>query len=528
MDRGNILVFVFSGLILCISLFLKLPSIEYPFFGHHLFRQLQTLSTIEAYMLDGFNLLAPRTNYIGYPGNLLLEAPIFQGLCAWISGFTGSPMITTRIINILIGLASAGLVFRISNSFYSRSSAVLSSCFFLMAPINLMYHASTLVDPMATLCSLVATHIYLLQKKDNKITVFRSLLFLSTTILTLLIKPLYYFPICLLVGFSTLEEIIKHRDVKSFIQDFRKEVFAWLLIGIGGLFLMAWLYTSSKLTTAQDVSSHLGWSVLKQPSFYFTIYLRFFFYIQNPFTLLFSIFGVFFFIKKINNFYIATSFASLPFLYYLVFADINRPHDYYSLILVPYLAILAGAGVDWIRQNIDSTIPCPRAFVSITVLGLSTILSSYLYFSNYWISPNTTNRYEEISSQVTEIIEPFQYSLVWVDENGDFSLSEYLAESRRSIILSKLGNLDEEHIRQTVRPIYEPPLLYALNHQYGEMWWYSANPPISSLPEKIIEYEGHLRYLVTYMSTDQDTLKSEIQYPLVYESSDLLVFDLKK
>src|SRR5260370_1195959 len=67
-----------------VGLGLRLVGLTFPPFDNHTTRQTQTLSTIQAFYLDGIDLMRPRVNYAGYPGVFVLEFPVFQGFVAFL------------------------------------------------------------------------------------------------------------------------------------------------------------------------------------------------------------------------------------------------------------------------------------------------------------------------------------------------------------------------------------------------------------------------------------------------------------
>ncbi|MEO6034886.1 MAG: hypothetical protein ABIQ35_06500, partial [Verrucomicrobiota bacterium] len=64
----------------------------------------------------------------------------------------------------------------------------------------------------------------------------------------------------------------------------------------------------------------------------------------------------------------------IPPTYLLCFANINRPHDYYQLIITPFLAIVSGYGFAWI-----ATYLAPRISPSLTAQRTLAIASLSIY-----------------------------------------------------------------------------------------------------------------------------------------------------
>jgi len=519
-------VILLCSLSIIFTLWIRIPILDQPYFGSHLFRQLQTVSTIEAYIQDGIDLLHPRTNYIGYPGHLLLEFPIFQAIAATLSNLLNQdPLPLTRSLNLLIGITTIVFVYKISRLYLGSIASFLSGIFFFLAPLNLMYHVSSLIDPLAVLSSLIATYLFLKHKKTEIAPPFFILLiFLLMASLTVLLKPLYLFPLSIFM-MADLKSLFSESSFKTRINRFFSEkVKFWVMIALAAFVMFSWLYLSSHYSSAQDVSSHIGWKVLTKPSYYLTIAIRYFFYDQTPLSLVFAVIG---FGWAFRNHKTLVLFSFIPFAYYLVFANINRPHDYYSLILVPFISIASAAGI---QQIIDWTgLRTVSTFVfTCSIIPLCLTNSLYLYFTNYWLSPSTVNRYQAFSDQMEPVLLPFEYSLVFIDRDGPFETDEFLAESRRDLIAAKLGKLDVDQLKASNYPLYEPAVLYSLNHQYGEMNWYSKRLDPELIKQKISQYDGNLKYLIVLMPSDANFIEAQLSNcSLIYKSSTVLVFEPK-
>jgi 4-amino-4-deoxy-L-arabinose transferase-like glycosyltransferase len=509
-----------------LSVAIKIPILDQPFIGSHLFRQLQTLSTIEGFLHGPLNVLQPRANYAGYPGFLLLEFPLFQVICTWMAKLFGDPLVVTRSINIIFGLSTSIVLYFFGRLFYGKIVSTLVAVLFLFAPINLMYHASTLIDPMIVFCSVLAAFA-LCQRNLGEPTLSNALIYLICSLVILITKPLYYFPnALLLIGFFT-RDVLEKPSIQSAFLHLKSNLLIIVITAVGGIVMITWLMVSTKLTTHVDTLSHLSWTVLKNPGTYFTYALRYLFYLQTPITLMLSIIGLIYGLSSRSLRPVTIVFLILPVSFYLAFANINRPHDYYSLILVPYAALIAGNGLSLLVDSDRASNYPIRLLKPAGVLVTAVLLSLYLYFSNYWITPSTLNRYTVVAEITEDRLDPFEYTVVWVNKNGNFAIDEYLSESRRNVVSAKLGKLDESKIRSSVTPIYGPPLMYALNHQYGEMIWYAHSLSASDILRKIDEYEGNLRYAAIYMDRNNDLLKESIDFPIALESEELLVFDLK-
>ncbi|MCX8089309.1 MAG: glycosyltransferase family 39 protein, partial [Verrucomicrobiae bacterium] len=138
------------------GLALRLIGLSYPPFDDHSFRQCQTLWTIEDFHARGIDLLHPRTNYVGYPQTFVLELPLFQALMALWYGWFGAHVEIVRLWNIGMGLGTVWLLYRITSYLFGRMAATWTAVIYWLAPLNIIYQRSTLLDPTAVLLALIS------------------------------------------------------------------------------------------------------------------------------------------------------------------------------------------------------------------------------------------------------------------------------------------------------------------------------------------------------------------------------------
>src|SRR5437773_2605857 len=153
---ATFLVWGMVGGALLVGLWLRLVGLSYQPYDNHGFRQTQTLFTIETFYAQGIDLLHPKTLYTGYPGTFVLELPLFQALGAVLYHIFGPHLAAIRVLNILLGLASMWLLYRITALLLERTTAVLAALIYWLAPLNVFYQRSMLLDPMAVFFGLLS------------------------------------------------------------------------------------------------------------------------------------------------------------------------------------------------------------------------------------------------------------------------------------------------------------------------------------------------------------------------------------
>ncbi|MEO6034315.1 MAG: glycosyltransferase family 39 protein, partial [Verrucomicrobiota bacterium] len=331
------------------GLILRLVGLTYPPYDDHSFRQTQTLSTIENYHSQGIDLLYPKTIYMGYPGTFVLELPLFQAVGALLYDVFGQHLEIIRLMNILMGAGAAWMVFRITWHFIDRRTATMATLLYWLAPLNITYQRSMLIDPTAVFFGLfcfyqLALLLSPLDRENHSGRVSNWTLFVISTLLTAMIKALYLLPAVLLL----LQQLMARR----FRFD-RRILQVGVVFAVAGACFLIWNHhatvvnESSPFTDGVKPTSLLGFSALLAPEFYNA------FLLHRPKRelgliglLLYPIglWAAWFHGRKWPHFRSLLLIVLIPPTYLLCFANINRPHDYYQLIITPFLAIVSGYG----------------------------------------------------------------------------------------------------------------------------------------------------------------------------------------
>ncbi len=412
------------GIALAVGLWLRLVGFNYPPFDSHSFRQTQTLSTIEAFYTHGIDPLHPRTIYMGYPGVFVLEFPVFQALAALLYHIFGPHLELVRILNILMGIAGAWLLFKIVSLMLDRPTAILAALTYWLAPLNILYQRSMLIDPTAVCCALLAFYMLLLLTSRPEEVLPRPhwtylLTFAVSTWLTAMIKALYLWPAVMLFGFVFLTRRCKLDG---------------LILGIGAAFALsgvcfltwnhyaAGINNASPITSGVNPTALLGFSALTQPEFYFIMLVR------RP-KLWLGLFGALLYIVGLwaawnergeqKRKRVLMLLFLIPPSYLILFASINRPHEYYQLIITPFLAIITGNGLRWLATRHLSTKtlkPAISRFVVVT--GSSLLITSAALFYLLWLqAPHIDGRILKFQRVCAGKFQPGAAAMVFVDRS---------------------------------------------------------------------------------------------------------------
>ncbi len=511
--------------VLAFGLLLETVQLHNPFFGSHLWRQLQTLSTIEAYGIDGINLLKPRTNYVGWPGYLVLEFPIFQAIAAFISNWTGNALLSTRILNIILGCISTLMVYLLTKKWYDKKIALYGALFFALSPLNLFYNRSTLIDISAVLFCLISllgmTCFFQKRKKIHLISIF-----IAGT-LCVLIKPVFFFPASLYFLYKSLKPFFdgSHETIKGAFQKNWSLIITLLCMS---LIFLSWLNLSNSLNST-DVKTldHLGFSALLKPKLYFLLGYRFFTVILNPLTAFLFLVGGLFLLKYRIHSDAIISLAVIP-LYYLCFANINLPHEYYSLILVPFFAMVAGLGATSLEEHFaEKKIAPPYLEKSLIVLTTSLVSVFTFVFLLMSSSLDLDRRMIKISELFKNRVQPMSYSVAYFNSEGNIPPWDYLHGHRTLFLKYLLGKISPEDFKREEFPIPGSAFLYALGQQYGELIVTDKKPTEEEIGKKQAEYQGDLRYVFLYLFKEIP-IYPNINGKLIYQDENWQVYEMNR
>lgn len=411
------------------GLLFRFTGLSNPPFDAHSFRQSQTLSTIDAFYLHGIDIFHARAIYMGYPGTFVLELPVFQALAALLYHVLGPHVEIVRILNIIFGMMTTWLLYRVIWHLLERPTAILSALIYWLAPLNAFYQRSTLIDPLAVCCAMLSFYCMALllnptsagSSGENGHARWLAILgFAIGTWFAAMIKALYLWPSVLLFGQAVLTRRFK-------IDPQLVKVFT--IMAISGLCFLAWNYYASRvnarsiITRGIEPTALLGVSSLLDPSFYFEqIVRRPRWWLSTAGALLYP-FGIYaLWAERRPRAAVLLLLALVPPTYLLLFATING-HDYYQLIITPFLAVISANGLRWLALTIlgplCASAPARRLILegSCWLLLLSAVLTFAFWFHHGRLDAQTLHFQKLCAGR----FEPWAPAMVFISEsvNGD-------------------------------------------------------------------------------------------------------------
>ncbi len=153
---SNINKYLLIGILAFISIVMHWPHFSKDLVSLHVWRQVETQTTILNFYEEDFNLLNPRQNNRGDgDGIFRMEFPLMQWLVAGIFRLLGNHIIITRIFMFLTGLVAIfgiyALVFQLFNRKFPALVAALALNF---SPAFYYYTINPLPDNFALSCSV--------------------------------------------------------------------------------------------------------------------------------------------------------------------------------------------------------------------------------------------------------------------------------------------------------------------------------------------------------------------------------------
>ena len=488
MTKLKILLVIFT---LTIGLLLRLYKINSPVADWHSFRQADTASVTKIFSQQGIDLLHPKYHDLSNTqsglnnpnGYRMVELPIYNAISVYFHNiFNTNIDISSRLVSIIFSLGSALLIFMIC---YQQTKLFLRSFFglviFLFLPFNIYYSRTILPEPTTVFFMLLS--LYFLSKN-----IFISALTLAIAVL---LKP--YTAIILFPVIATY--LIIHRSKYLNFKSIIKLVLFCLIsfipfilwrIWIGkypeGIPKSDWLLNDGVTNTFPAwfhgySLSFLNKLVAFRPHWWQWLFAeRIANLILGTFGIIPLFLGLAFKKNRTQTFSVSLVLGIL--LYFIVVAQGNIQHDYYQVLIIPFISILLGFGYYYITKFLFGN----------TIAGITSLIIIFC-FSTYF-SFIKINEYYKINNQ----------SIITAGQKVDE------ITPKNSIIIAPY-NGDTAFLYQTNRTGF-PIEIYDFNTLKSEF----ANRPI---------------YFVS-VNFDDYTNKVIKQFPTVYRDSQFIILNINK
>ncbi len=342
--------------------------------------------------------------YAHPPIELLFGAAVFR-----IFGFN---LFVLKLIPLAAIVISWILVFLIARNYFGDFPALLSSAFFLFT-YRVMAEATYFMGVNIALMFMLFGFFYLLKKP------YLAGLFFAVAALT---RLLVIVPIILLLGFALLKK------PKSFLKSF--SAFA-AVFGIANLFLL-WAYP-------QYFVSVYEFHLLK-PAVEGSSWSLYFDFISQNLLLAVAAASAFLWWNKKLILFAIISAASLVFL-----MQLSRIFNFYFLIAIPFLAIIAGVSVDSLLKKVSYQKLAVAAVIIVFIINVA-FITNKLWFYDF----QDFKAGKEISDYVRENTAPSDTiygdvtSVPLISLFSGRKIAGDLVDTNEMVYLSGVRDLDKE------------------------------------------------------------------------------------
>lgn len=504
-DLSNRQKYLAFFIVFALAVLVRLYNLSAPPFDQyaHSYRQSLNLSTIEHFYKGGINILYPQANYKGYPGYFVLEFPLFQAASAMLWKIFGPVAAVARLLNIALGMTAALLTYLIASRLFNRTIAGYAIVIFLFMPLNIMYHRSFLSEPLVVALALLALFQTLiwLEKKPKRIPLFIAMVVVYS--LVAVIKPLYLMPVIVFLA----ADFFKTRRVP----------FAPIIAGlVAGAALAAW---SNHVATVNGqyfftrglnlILDSNGLGPVFSLGYYAALGWRLLNNYLNPVG--FALIVVFLVALPKLKFDMKRNVAIifvLAGLYLSLFAQMNRPHNYYQMILMPFLAMIAALGVDYlVRAGAEAD----RRRLALAVLFSFIIATGYVFMASRLFA-------------LDQNLLTFQATVR--DHLKDDGLVVVIAGHKRADTLGNLFGLQ-------LNNVYQNPPAYMYATGKDGLFITATQPEVEKLYKTLESYYPHIRRHLKYIvlqdlekrpSIMSRAIAKKLELTLVFSSESTYIY----
>jgi len=424
MNRLQILL---TATILTLGLLLRLYKFNSPVADWHSFRQVDTLSVTKNYLNQGLDLLRPtyhdlsstqsgRDNPQGYR---MVEFPVYNLISIVTQKITNLDVdLASKTTSITLSITSALIIFLwIYSLTHTFGPAILSMSVFLLLPFNIYFNRTTLPENTAVFFMILSLYLFKINPIIAGISLGLSalikpftLILASPIILFIFVKSksinrIYIAKTIFFIIFSIVTLYLWRKWINNFPEGIPAS--GWLLNFSDKPIFPQWYrgYNLDFLNSLLFIRPYWWrWLILER----ITIL------ILGGLGVIPLFLGL---IYKKNNINIINTLGFCGiFLYFIIVPGGNIQHDYYQILIIPFIAITVGCGLFYIYKfTFDTKL--------MSVLSIIFILSLSLFFSAEKILPNYAINHPEIITAGKKVndVTP-KNSIIIAPYNGDTAL----------------------------------------------------------------------------------------------------------
>lgn len=398
--------------------FLRTYQLSAPLADWHSFRQADTASVTREFVKHGVDFLHPQyhdlSNIQSGEDNLsgwrMVEFPLVNGLLAYmLRAFPSLDLVvTSRVASILTSVLSLGLLAWLIRSLHTRKMALIAVMVLAVMPFAMFYGRTILPEPFLVLLVLLSAVSWRVWLEKSQRSIFWLVLSAGAFAAALLVKPMAVFFLPLFAGIWLQTPRAEFRGWKSL-------VLPVIAFGLSALPVLWWRSWIEQFPSGIPASSWLlnGNGIRLKPAWWRWLFAdrlgRLMFGYWGAALLPFGLLATFppeavqkrvaketRLLKRFLNFFLAwtqsggallgLSFGM--FLYLVVFASGNVQHDYYQVLLLPWVAWLWAAGASWMLERAQTTLERYTVVAVLLLIGGFSWIFSWYHVKDWFFIQN--------------------------------------------------------------------------------------------------------------------------------------------
>jgi len=405
--------FVIVSILLVLTLFPRLYRITYPLTDWHSWRQADTASVTREFVKHGIDLLHPtfqdlsniQSNMENPQGYRMVEFPLLNaGTALLIRTFhlEKNEVIVGRSVSIFFSLITALCIYVIGRNLTNKRVGVFATLLFAVLPYSVYYGRTILPDvPMLSFAMIAFVFHLLWLRSKNKGWIWY-LLSLISFATALLLKP---FVLVFALVFAALSVQEKGKKALALPGMYLFPLLAlvpfvlwrqWMVQYPAGIPGSSWLFNETGLRFTGAF-----WHWLFE--------VRVFSLMLGIGLVVPCVMGL---VRKGKDWLVYVSWAVAMFAYLAIVAGGNIRHDYYQIMLIPFLVLTVARGMDTLLR-LPSTLVHPLAVKASLVLltAFSIFVSWYVvrgYFNvNKWELTEAGQAIDRLTPPDAKVIAPY-------------------------------------------------------------------------------------------------------------------------
>lgn len=369
--------------VLILAFVVRLYKISSPLADWHSFRQADTASVTREYLKHGIDLLRPKYHDLSNiqsgkenpRGYRMVEFPVLNGITAGaiqVLGQQSQEVLIGRLVVVLFSLVALVSIYGVGSALSSKRVGLVAAALFAVMPYSVYYSRAILPDMPFVAMTMVSLWFYLVALEKKRLIPYAVALLSFTA--ALFMKPYAVFFIPLFFAFKWHKEGLKGMsDPKLYLLP--------ALSVIPLYFWRQWILQFPEGIPASD------WLFNKENIRFSGAFFHWLFEVRIS-TLIFGIGLVVPFVlgllKKGKDQVVYLVWGALMLAYLWIFAGGNVQHDYYQVVLLPFLFLTTARGIEFLFELPPKLIGRWTAVVAVGALVAFSLFVSWYTVRGYY------------------------------------------------------------------------------------------------------------------------------------------------